>query len=235
MQKLGGGQYIQEECVSDLILERSRRAYSDESISKSDIFYYFYGMCHSPEMIETFKNSLEKDALRLPIVSSVADFWKFRDAGKSLGELHINYESVKPYEVEYLEGDPATRTLMPMAPEELYHLKKMKYGRSGDRSVVVYNDKITMINIPMDAYRYVLHGKPALEWITSQYRYKEDTSGRASTGIVDDPNQFATKTVGDPRYILDLFRRVITISIETLKIVDELPKLQLMNMDDFWN
>ena len=186
-------------------------------------------------MIETFKDSLEKDALRLPIVSSIDDFRKFRDAGKSLGELHVNYESVKPHEVEYLGGDPAISALMPMDPEELYRLKKMKHGGKRDGSVVVYNDNITITNIPIEAYRYVLHGKPALEWIMSQYRYKEDTKGRAATGIIDDPNQFAIKTVGDPRYILDLFCRVITISIKTMDIVDTLPKLHLMNMDDFWN
>jgi predicted helicase len=102
----------------------------------------------------------------------------------------------------------------------------MKFGGKGkekDKTTVIYNGNITIQNIPLEAYGYVVNGKPALEWVMERQVVKKD---RAS-GIVNDANDYANETVGDPRYPLDLFRRVITVSLETIKIVRSLPTLDI--------
>ena len=100
----------------------------------------------------------------------------------------------------------------------------MKFGGKGkekDRSTVIYNDHITMQNIPMEACDYVVNGKPALEWVMERQVVKTDKD----SGIINDANDYANETVGNPRYPLELFQRVITVSLETMRIVDALPAL----------
>jgi len=102
----------------------------------------------------------------------------------------------------------------------------MKFGGRGkekDKTTVIYNDNITIQNIPLEAYDYVVNGKPALEWVMERQVVKQDKA----SGIVNDANDYANETIGDPRYPLDLFRRVITVSLETMKIVNSLPKLEI--------
>ena len=109
-----------------------------------------------------------------------------------------------------------------MKPEH-YRVTKMKFATKGDKSTVVYNEFITLRDIPTEAYEYVVNGKPALEWVMERQRVKTDDD----SGIVNDANLYATETVGDPRYPLDLFLRVIRVSIETMRIVKSLPKLDI--------
>ena len=99
----------------------------------------------------------------------------------------------------------------------------MKFAKKGDKSKVVYNSHITISNIPLEAYDYVVNGKPALEWVMERQCVKTDKA----SGIVNDANLYATETVGDAAYPLKLFQRVITVSLETMKIVNSLPKLEL--------
>lgn len=159
-------------------------------------------------------------------MKTFADFAAFRDAGRALGHLHVNFESVEPYMVTFKEGD---HRLIPEAqadPVKFYRVKKMKLGGKGktkDRTTVIYNDRITMQNIPLEAWDYVVNGKPALDWVMERQVVKTDPA----SGITNDANDYANETVGDPRYPLDLFRRVITVSIETMKIVDGLPELEI--------
>ena len=126
--------------------------------------------------------------------------------------------------VTFKEGD---HRLIPEAeanPKEFYCVKKMKFGGKGkekDRTTVIYNDRITMQNIPLEAYDYVVNGKPALEWVMERQVVKTDKD----SGIVNDANDYANETVGNPRYPLELFQRVITVSLETMKIVNGLPDL----------
>src|SRR5690606_38512588 len=112
-------------------------------------------------------------------------------------------------------------------PQKFYRVSKMKFGGKGkekDRTTVIYNDNITMQNIPLEAYDYVVNGKPALEWVMERQVVKTDKD----SGIVNDANRYAIETVGDPAYPLKLFQRVITVSLETMKIVRSLPPLDIM-------
>ena len=200
--------------------------YLKQDISKDDLFYYIYGVLHSPEYRERFRNNLAKQMPRVPPVKSAEVFRTFRDAGRALGDLHVNFEKVEPYMVTFREGD---HRLIPEAqkdPASFYRVTKMKFGGRGkdrDRSTVIYIDCITMENIPLAAYEYVVNGKSALEWVMERQVVKQD---RAS-GTVNDANDYANETVGDPRYPLDLFRRIVTVSLETVNIVNGLPPLDI--------
>lgn len=214
------------DAITDAGLAHFQAAYPGEAISKEDLFYYIYGLLHAPDYRERFKNNLAKQLPRIPAVKTFADFAAFRDAGRALGHLHVNFESVEPYMVTFKEGD---HRLIPEAqadPVKFYRVKKMKLGGKGktkDRTTVIYNDRITMQNIPLEAWDYVVNGKPALDWVMERQVVKTDPA----SGITNDANDYANETVGNPRYPLELFQRVITVSLETMKIVNGLPELEI--------
>lgn len=153
----------------------------------------------------------------------------FRGAGCALGDLHVNIESVEPYLVTFKEWDHRLIREAQFDPVSFYrvkHTKKWKWVRKGkerDRTTVIYNDNITLQNVPLEAYKYVVNGKPALEWVMERQIVKTDDK----SGIVNDANDYANETVGDPKYPLELFQRVITLSLETMKIVNGLPGLEI--------
>lgn len=221
-----GSALNRRDAITDEGLAHFQAAYPGEEISKEDLFYYIYGLLHSPDYRARFKNNLMKQLPRIPAVKNFADFVAFREAGRALGQLHVNFETVDPYMVTFKEGD---HRLIPEAqadPVKFYRVKKMKLGGKGkekDRTTVIYNDNITMQNIPLEAWEYVVNGKPALDWVMERQVVKADKA----SGITNDANDYANETVGDPRYPLDLFCRIITVSIETMKIVNGLPELNI--------
>lgn len=88
---------------------------------------------------------------------------------------------------------------------------------------MIYNNKITLTGIPLEAYDYVVNGKPALDWVVERQCVKTEKD----SGIVNDANDWAVDTMSTPRYPLELFQRVITVSLETMKIVKALPRLDI--------
>lgn len=86
-----------------------------------------------------------------------------------------------------------------------------------------YNEHITVKDIPLEAYDYIVNGKVALDWVMDRQCVKTDEA----SGIVNDANLYATETVGDAKYPLELFQRVITVSLETMKIVRSLQTLDI--------
>jgi predicted helicase len=213
--------YVEKDGVSDYGLKHFKDAYPSEDISKEDIFYYIYGLLHSEDYRARYADNLTKQLPRIPCVKKAEDFWNFSKAGRKLADLHINYETVEPYPVTFSNG----LFMDDLKPED-YRVEKWKFGGKGknkDKTAVVYNSKITMSNIPLEAYDYVVNGKPALEWVMERQVVKTDKA----SGIVNDANLYATETMGDPAYPLKLFQRVITVSLETMKIVNNLPKLEI--------
>ena len=206
--------------ITEYGLQRFRSAYASETITREDIFYYVYGLLHSEDYRGRFRANLAKDLPRIPCVKPVEDYRAFRDAGKRLGELHVGYESFEPYPATIDSGDKPLMT----APEEVYRVTKMRHpgsGRNKDRSTVIYNSHITVRDVPEAAWEYVVSGKAALAWVMERQCVKTDKA----SGIVSDANRYAIETVGDPRYPLDLFLRIITVSLETMKVVRALPEL----------
>ncbi len=206
----GDSEYIRRDGVSDFIFERAKKQYG-KNVSKEDIFYYVYGFLHSPEYRETFANDLKKMLPRLPLVEDVKDFWAFSKAGRKLAELHINYESVPALKGVKVTGDDS----------RFYTVEKMRFPKKDQKDTIHYNSKITISNIPTKAYEYVVNGKSAIEWIMERYQI---TTHKESS-IKNDPNDWA-KEVGNPRYILDLLLSIINVSVQTVEIVEGLPKVK---------
>ena len=201
-----------------------------QSISKEDVFYYIYGLLHSEDYKTRYADNLTKELPRIPRVKKYADFIAFVQAGRALAELHVNYENVPMYPVNFVGGALAVKGL----EDKDFYLTKMKFGKGPgvdeegktikyDKTTVIYNAKITMTDIPLEAYDYIVNGKPALEWVME----RQSVSTHKDSGIVNDANDWAIETMGNARYPLELFQRVITVSIETMKIVNGLPKLDI--------
>ena len=232
--------YFEEEKYIDMFEDRyNRRSGISEycknycikqynnSVSEKDIFYYVYGILHSTDYKKTFEADLKKSLPRIPFVDSYDDFKVFSEAGRKLADLHLNYENVELYKCGIVDSAG-----LDVSEEDKYIVQKMRFGKKDgtdnqgkkkkveDKSVIVYNDWLTIKDIPERAYDYVVNGKSAIEWIMERYAVTVDKA----SGIKNDPNDWS-KEVGDPMYIFNLVRRIITVSMETLDIVDSLPKL----------
>ncbi|WP_019223666.1 type ISP restriction/modification enzyme, partial [Bartonella rattaustraliani] len=214
------------DALTDEGLEYFKAAYLGETITKDDLFYYVYGILHSEDYRARYADNLSKELPRIPCVKTAEDFWAFVKAGRKLGHLHVNYETVAPYPVIFKKGDPKLTDIS--NPEEFYYVTKMEFAKvkkckEKDKSTVIYNRHIIMTDIPLEAYEYIVNGKPALEWIMERQCVKTDEK----SGIVNDANLYAVETIGNPAYPLELFQRIITVSLETMKIVKKLPTLDI--------
>ncbi len=213
----GDSEYIRRDGVSDFIWERAKKQYG-KNVGKEDIFYYVYGILHSEDYRNTFENDLKKMLPRLPLVEDVRDFWKFSKAGRKLADLHLNYEEVPPYDDVEISGD--SEEAFQLNPD-LYKVQKMRFPKRDQKDKIIYNSKIELNNIPEKAYGYVVNGKSAIEWIMDRYQVKTDKK----SGITNDPNDWA-KEHDKPRYILDLLLSIINVSVQTVDIVADLPKME---------
>jgi predicted helicase len=184
-------------------------------VSREEIFYYCYGVLHSEDFREAYEDNLVKERPRIPMVKSVEDFDAFVKAGRELADLHLNYESVEQYPLEEVCTRPE------VASGELYRVVKMTFPKGQavkDRpSSIIYNSFIVLNGIPDEAWDYMLSGKAALYWIVDRYRLAIDKE----SGIVNDPNEYSD----DPRYIIDLVKRIVSVSVKTMRIVRSLPSL----------
>lgn len=203
---------VRREGISDYIFEKCIKQYNTNEISKEDIFYYVYGFLHSNEYRNEFEADLKKSLPRLFLIEKYEDFKEFSNAGKKLAHIHVNYEKVMPYKKCIVESY-----------KEDYSVGKMKFSKVGkviNKSSVIFNRYITVSNIPEKAYEYVVNGKSAIEWVMERYSIIIDKK----SGIKNNPNDWC-KEVGDPKYILNLLLKIINVSVQTVDIVNSLPKL----------
>lgn len=195
--------------------DNMNQAFADKlGLSLNDTFAYVYGLLNSREYQEKYANDLKKDLARIPIVK---DKERYVEVGKALMDLHLNYEEVPVYEgVE----------IVPLVNPS-YKVTKMRFvkkrdenGRAvNDLSTIIFNNDITISNIPEKAYEYVVNGRSAIEWIIDQYQVKTDKK----SGITDDPNAYSK----DEKYIFNLLLRIINVSIQTVDLVNTLPKFEV--------
>lgn len=213
-------EYIRRDGVTNWILNTARKRYGYK-LTKEDIFYYVYGILHSPDYRTIFATDLKKSLPRLPLVDNADDFWAFSRAGRELAELHLNYETVEPYGKCPVVFAPLTTKGEGMN----YRVEKMRFAKkdskTADKSIIHYNTGITIEHIPTEAYEYVVNGKSAIEWIMERYAVTTDKK----SGITNDPNDWA-KEHEDEKYILNLLLRIINVSVQTVEIVKGLPKLK---------
>jgi predicted helicase len=212
--------YRRVDNITDWSLTTFRKTYG-KHISKDDVFFYAYGLLHSPEYRETYSSDVKKVLPRLPLVT---DARPFITAGKTLFNLHLTYEAAQPYSLTGLDvaasGDPF----------EFFRVEKMAWARVrqdgklvNDRTTIKYNSRVELAGIPAEALRYMLGPRSALDWLIDRYQVRTDKD----SSIVNDPNDWS-REFGNPRYILDLVARVVTVSVETMKIVDSLPPIDII-------
>lgn len=210
--------WIKREGVSDWMLREVRSRFSGATnLTKEDIFYYVYGLLHSPDYRTRFADDLRKSLPRIPIVERVEDFMAFCKAGRALAELHLHYE-----DYAHLAGVVVNEQKHDTDDEYAYYaVEKMHFPTKDNRTTILYNARITIENIPEEAYGYVVNGKSAIEWILERYAITIDKK----SGIKNDPNLWSREQE-QPRYILDLLLSIIHVSLETEKIVATLPKMK---------
>lgn len=210
--------YRRRENITDATLATYQGFYEDTSISKGDIFYYVYGLLHAPTYKETYKADLMK---MLPRIPKVKDFWGFSAAGRALADLHLHYETVAPAELtEVRKAEPPANV---DSQYDYYRVQKLSWGARKDRSRIIFNTNITLEDIPAEVLDYQVNGKSAIEWIIDRYQ----VTTHKESQLVNDPNDYC-REVSDPRYIIDLIKRIVTVSVETNKIVAGLPALEIM-------
>jgi len=205
--------------IADEVLTDYRAAYG-AGVTKDDIFYGVYGVLHSAEYRTRFSADLHR---MLPRIPKVKEFLRFVAAGRLLADLHVGYETVEPYPL----GDTSLEPAVTGKPSDgFYCVKKMVFakGPSGakDRSKIVFNRRISLTGVPEASYRYMLGPRSAIEWIMDRYQVTTDSG----SGIINDPNDWCAEQ-GEPRYILDLVKRIVTVSLDTMAIVDALPPLDI--------
>ena len=194
----------QRENITDWALIQFREYYRDKKITKWDIFHYTYALLHHPAYRERYEMNLKRD---LPHIPFAKDFWEFVEAGKRLAHIHVHYEDQPPYKLDLIET--------PNMPLD-WRVDRMRFSK--DKTQIQYNDFLTLDGIPAEAFGYQLGNRSALEWVVDQYRVKTDKR----SGIVNDPNR-----ADDETYIVDLIRKVIGVSLETVGIVEGLLALEI--------
>ena len=221
-----GEQSVMPSGFSPEALPHFQAAYPGKPITEDDLFYYIYGILHSEDYRMRYANNLMKELPRIPRVATYEQFMAFVEAGQELARLHVHFEDVAPYvgvKFEYTKvGQPS------------YRVTQMKWGKikgktgnaTKDKTTLIYNDWITVKNIPLEAQEYVVNKKSALDWVVERACVSIDKA----SGIVNDFNDYAAE-MGSERYPLDLFLKIITVSLETMKIVKTLPKLEIHPLD----
>ncbi|WP_079030959.1 DEAD/DEAH box helicase, partial [Mycobacterium tuberculosis] len=203
--------YRRVDNITGVILKLYRDTIGDQ-VTKDDIFYYVYGLLHDPAYRTKYAADLKKMLPHIPTPETRERFDQLASAGRKLADLHVGYESVKPYplDVQLKPGaDPEDR--------ETWRVEKMKWKSKQDHSTIIYNSRVTIAGIPDEAERYLLGSRSALGWIIDRYRVTTDKA----SGIVNDPNDWCDEHA-NPTYIVDLIKKVTTVSVETMKIVDGL-------------
>ena len=199
---------VRNDNITNNTLQNFKNIYGEE-LTKEDIFYYVYGILHSKEYKERFLADLQKMLPRIPYAK---EFRAFCEGGRKLAALHLNYESLKPYPL---------KEIITSNTQETFEATKIKYGTANktvDKSVLIINSYVTLKGVPMEAYDYHINGRSAIEWIIDQYKVDYDKDSQ----INNNPNDWSK----DNRYIIDLVKRIVTLSVETLEIVNSFPPIQ---------
>lgn len=195
--------YTRVDAITEEAQKDFQKAYNRTDITKKDIFYYIYGLLHSASFIQKYAINLSKEFPHIPFLK---DFFGYSNVGKKLADLHLHYEDAEPWPNIHIEKN-----------SDDYTVQKMRFITKNKRDTIVYNSHIVISNIPESAYDYIINGRSAIEWIMEQYQYKVDKA----SGIVSDPNKYA-----GGKYIFDLLLSVITVSIKTNELIQQLPKYE---------
>ena len=186
-------------------------------LSEDDTFAYIYGLLNSIEYQTQYQNDLVKDLAHIPIVKNKE---KYVEIGQKLINLHLHYEEAVPYEDLNIQINKPN-----------YHVEQMTFSkiknkdgkRIKDKSTIIFNKDIIISGIPKEAYQYIVNGNSAIEWIMDQYQIHKTDKEHREAKIIDDPNDFSD----DPKYIFNLLLRIITVSLKTIDLINQLPKFEV--------
>lgn len=205
-----GIEFDENSNINEKIIFNFKNKY-DNSITAIDIFYYIYALFHSRSYRGKYANNLMKEFPRIPYLK---DFWGYSNIGRKLAGLHLNYESASKYRVN-IEDDGKEDDI-----KKKYHVTKIRFLTKDRKDTIIFNEHITIRDIPLEAYDYEVNGRSPIEWVMDQYQYTIDKE----SGIVDDPNEFDEVKGG--KYIFDLILSLITVSLETQKLIKLLPEYE---------
>ena len=215
--------YRRVDNITDATLVAYRAHYADTAITKEDIFFYVYALLHHPEYRERYEDDLKK---MLPHIPRAAGFHTYASVGRELADLHVNYERVEPYPSVQEEASLHA----PADPWERYRIgeSKMSFPKLGrkekDHTRLEYNEYVTLVGIPEQAQHYTISGYSPLEWIIDRFYVTTDV--KRGSFIVNDPNDFLREQ-GRPDAVMDLIKRLVTVSMRTQELVASLPKLEI--------
>lgn len=194
----------QIENITDWALQQFTSHYTAPNITKEDIFHYVYAVLHNPKYRQKYEINLKRDFPRIPFYT---DFEKWVAWGKTLMDLHINYETVISYQLSVINK-----------PIEEGQKEKPKLKAFKDSGEIQLTDYCSLTGIPAQAYQYKLGNRSAIEWVLDQYKESKPTDPT----IREKFNAY--KFADYKTQVIDLLKRVCTVSMETVRIVEEMAK-----------
>ena len=200
--------YIKHDAISDFILQEFRKI-AGPRVQKEDIFNYVYGALHNPDYRAKFAADLKKQLPRLPLPKNRKEFEKVEKIGRELANLHLHYEEIDPWPLDEIAAGKID-----------YRVEKMAWAKDGKtvrKDMLVVNPSLTLAGIPKEAHEYVVNGRTPLEWLIERYQ----VSTHAESGIKNDPNKWGEEH-DYPEYIVELVKRIVRLSVETVRLVGEL-------------
>jgi predicted helicase len=213
----GSGTHVDEwgyrriDNITDEILTLYHETVGDQ-VDKNDIFHYVYGILHDPGYRTQYAADLKKLLPHIPTPDTPDRFREVADIGRRLVDLHLGYDEAEPYPL-----DVQLRPGVSESNRDTWRVDKMKWKSKTDRSAIIYNNAVTIAGIPEAAHEYMVGSRTALEWLIDRYMVKTDKA----SGIVNDPNDWCDEH-DDPTYIVDLIKRVTTVSVRTVELVSQL-------------
>ena len=199
--------------------------YKDKKIKKEDIFHYVYAVLHNPAYRQKYELNLKREFPRIPFYK---DFWQWTNWGKQLMDLHINYEDAKSFPLKVIESETKKEHKKQKEmftkveePESMYaHQPKVKVKLRADKTAgTIEIDELTLIkDVPKEAWEYKLGSRSAIEWILDQYKEKKPSDPTIA-------EKFNTYKFADYKdQVIELLKKVTTVSVETMKIIREMEK-----------
>jgi predicted helicase len=189
------------ENITNWGLEQFQTHYRDANIEKLDIFHYVYAVLHNPAYRQKYELNLKREFPRIPFYPN---FWQWAAWGKQLMDLHVNYESVTPFQLTIQHNNVKTAN------------PKVKLKADKLTGVIELDEQTRLHGIPTAAWEYKLGNRSALEWILDQYKEKKISDPT----IAEKFDNYRFANYKDT--VIDLLQRVCTVSVKTVEIVNEM-------------
>jgi predicted helicase len=204
-------------------LKQFQGQYKNKKITKEDIFYYVYGVLHNPAYRKKYEQNLKREFPRIPFYE---DFKQWRDWGKKLMDLHLHFEDAKPYALKRIDQAKTKRGKKVQPDHQLPEdsvgtahptgATKPKLKADKEQGAIEIDEETTLTGVPAEAWEYKLGNRSAVEWVLEQYKESKPK----------DPTireQFNTYRFADYKeQVIDLIGKVTTVSVETVKIVQQM-------------